>query len=310
MNATSPISLPLYDFNIDSSTNVFEGYSSSMSLLSLPARGTLYSSSMEAISSLPPSGLPIVNSTFFFEPIPGEFASEPYATLVFSLQNSYGTLRPKTVSIFVDWVNHVPIVHDRNYTLSTSEVKTVAIDVVDYDGDKNYTRFVQISPNCRVLTPMENGVLFGFAFAIEYEMSSVEGAEEDVCTVELVVGDSHGGESSPATLRFHVTNLLSLNRTVFEVREGVSSLLDLEFDEEVVVELTRFPTHGELWGNSTLLTYVAEPLYFTSPKIDADGDPIGHEDEGFACRVIHKGLASPSLEAVLVIQNVNSPARY
>ena len=207
MNRMSPLSIPLYDFNVDSHSNLFEGYSSEMRLMSLPQKGTLYSSAMSPIVSLPPTGLVILNSTFFFLPNPGEFGSDIYATLVFSLQNSYGTLSPKSVSIIVDWVNSDPIVADHNYTLSTTEIKHVVIDVVDHDGDKNYTRFVQISPNCRLLTPLHNDLLYDFAFDMEYVGGA--GGSEDDCVIEYLVGDSHGGKSAPANLRFHVTNTLS-----------------------------------------------------------------------------------------------------
>ena len=306
MNRMSPLSIPLYDFNVDSHSNLFEGYSSEMRLMSLPQKGTLYSSAMSPIVSLPPTGLVILNSTFFFLPNPGEFGSDIYATLVFSLQNSYGTLSPKSVSIIVDWVNSNPIVADHNYTLSTTEIKHVVIDVVDHDGDKNYTRFVQISPNCRLLTPLHNDLLYDFAFDMEYVGGA--GGSEDDCAIEYLVGDSHGGKSAPANLRFHVTNTLSIQQTTFEVEEGMTSEIDLRLDD-VFVDLVTLPSHGLLSGNSSLLLYSAEEFYFTSPKIDADGNPIGHEDEGFACTVVHKGLSSPLFHLTLVILNVNSPPR-
>lgn len=307
MNQLSPLSIPLYDFNVDSQSNLFDGYFSEMRLVALPQKGILYSSSMEPIVSLPPTGLLILNSTFFFLPDPGDFGSDIYASMVFSLQNSYGTLSPKSVSIIVDWVNSDPIVSNHNYTLSTTETKHVVIDVIDHDGDKNYTRFLQISPNCCLLTPLHNDLLYDFTFDVEYA-GGAEGSEDD-CIIEYLVGDAHGGESSPAILHFHVTNTLSLPQTIFEVKEGITSIMDLHLEEDVIVHLVTLPSHGLLSGNSSLLSYVAEDFYFTSPRVDADGYAIGHDDESFACTLIHKGLSSPLFHLTLIILNVNSPPR-
>ena len=117
MNSIFPVEIIVYDYNSIVSGN--ESDNIEVYLISLPHRGFLYSSTMSIIQSLPSSGLLLSNTTLFYEPISGEFNTSVYTDIKVKVKNPYGISNPKTLSIYVDWINSPPITQDLSFHMNT-----------------------------------------------------------------------------------------------------------------------------------------------------------------------------------------------
>lgn len=78
MNSRFRIDIPIHDYNLNSHTNLVSGYSITVKLMSLPHRGQLYLHSLSKLTSLPPDGLVLTNTTLFYQAPVGEFSETPY----------------------------------------------------------------------------------------------------------------------------------------------------------------------------------------------------------------------------------------
>ena len=223
MDSLFPISIPIYDYNIESSTNLLSDYFQAVRLLSLPSMGELFTSDLTMITEIPEGGLFLVNTTLFYQPplgffhvsLPYGFHSSDFITIIMSsctsltlqLINSYGTSTPKELDIFVDWINHPPSVISANYTFASTDLHETLLEIVDSDGDKNYTHILSVSPLCQILDLPENHILPAqFQYTVQYigQFNSKEIMDEAVCDVLLQVVDSGGLQSEIAVIHYTI----------------------------------------------------------------------------------------------------------
>ena len=77
MDSRIRIVIPVHDYNLNSNTNLVPDYFVTVKLMSLPVIGQLFSSSMTPITSVPPAGILLSNTTLFYQPPPGAFSDSP-----------------------------------------------------------------------------------------------------------------------------------------------------------------------------------------------------------------------------------------
>ena len=83
MNTRFPITIPIYDYNLHSSTNLIPNYFISITLLSLPTVGVLYTDALSPLNSLPAEGLLLTNVSLYYQPPQGFYHNSiPYVYLL------------------------------------------------------------------------------------------------------------------------------------------------------------------------------------------------------------------------------------
>ena len=83
MNTRFPSIIPIYDYNLQSSTNLIPNYFTSMTLLSLPIIGTLYTDIHFPLYSIPEEGLLLTNVSLYYQPPQGFYHNSiPYVYLI------------------------------------------------------------------------------------------------------------------------------------------------------------------------------------------------------------------------------------
>lgn len=333
MDSRFPIAIPIYDYNIESSTNLRSDYFQAVRLLSLPSVGDLFTSDLTMITEIPEGGLFLVNSTLFYQPPLGFFhASLPYVfiisipiimpsctSLTLQLINSYGTSTPKELNIFVDWVNHPPSVISANYTFASTDLHETLLEIVDSDGDKNYTHILSVSPSCQILYLPEDSILPSrFQYTIQYigQFNSTEIMDEGICDVLLQVVDSGGLQSEIAVIHYTIVNTLLPSTTIIQVWENQPTRIHLHLhlnasthqsfsSSELSFALVQGPRHGRM-SSSYPFTYVPDVDYFSDPAMDYWGNPIGNENDTFSLYAIHRGLRSVLITIEIIVKNINT----
>lgn len=296
MNTRFLLTLQIYDHNVNTQTNLIDGYSVSIRITSLPHRGTLYSSSMEPITTLPPSGR-VCNTTLYFQPVEGEYSLSTYTQFNCTLENYYGISNPITLSIFVDWVNSAPIVPSKHFQLSTHESLVVDVDVIDMDNDKNYTRILSVSPACSI----PQSLFYNFSFPITFVGGN------STCFVELVVGDSHGLESNQTVFSFTVINQIEPLFAVLDVDQGTNTSFSLtSISTDYIIDNNT--NYGSVQvNNQSSLLYMADPFYFSQPSHSIHGKELHNPDQFMQYRFLHKGIPSPVYALQIRIHHINTP---
>lgn len=302
MNTRFPLSISIYDHNVNTQTNIGDGYGVSLRILSLPHRGTLYSSSMQPITILPPSGL-LNTGSLYYEPIHGEHSEEVYTQFNVTVENMYGVSNPKALSIFVDWVNSAPVVPPKSFMLTTHQPLTVELEVVDVDDDKNYTRVVSHSPSCMLLQPT---LTYNFSLTLQF----VGG--DNACTVELVVGDSHGLESNLTMYTFTVSNQIQPMFTSIHVNQGLNTtIIPVEGIPDLVYDILNNTQYGTMQvSQNASLIYYADPYFFSEPSETIYGMPLNNSDPIITYQLTHKGIQSPIFYLTIIVHHVNTPPSY
>lgn len=305
MNTRFVLPITIYDHNINTQTNLINGYSSSLILLSLPHKGFLFRSNLDPITEIPSSGLLLDNTTLYYEPISDEFSESVYTTINVTLENSYGRSHVKRISIFVDWVNSPPIILNKTLTLSTHQSLTIPIDVIDVDNDTVYTRVLSVSPSCSLNHPLIIQELF---ITIQYEGRSIP-ALNDTCSILFVVGDLHGLESAPGEYTFIITNQLQPSVTSVHINQGDNrTVLQSDFNTTFVV--LNNTQKGMIVPTNNTLFYYSDPSFFSDPSTDIHGNALNNPHQHVEYSILHKGILSPVYSLQLIIHHINTPPKY
>ena len=143
------------------------------------------------------------------------------------------------------------MVHDAHYTFTTAEQCLTTLTIDDEDGDKDYTRIVDVSPHCRIVDLPANRTFHAFRFLVEY-LGNDQIRSSDSCVIRLVVGDTHNAESTEATITYNITNALLPASSIHFVEQGRSSPVAVRMqyrgemidDDAVRLELLSVPLHG------------------------------------------------------------------
>lgn len=304
MNTRFAIPITIYDHNINTQTNLFNGYSSSLILLSLPHKGSLFRSNLDPITEIPSSGLLLDNTTLFYEPISDEYSESTYTTINVTLENDYGRSHVKRISIFVDWVNSPPIVLNKTLTLSTHKSLTIPIDVIDADNDTVYTRVLSVSPSCSLA---HSFVMQGLFITVQYEGRDTPSLN-DTCNILFVVGDSHGLESAPGEYTFIVTNQLQPSVTSIHINQGENkTILQNDFNSTFVV--LNNTQKGIIVPTNNTLFYYSDSSFFSDPSTDIHGNALNNPHQQVDYAILHKGILSPSFSLQLIIHHINTPPK-
>ena len=305
MNSVFPVEIIVYDYNSIVSGN--ESDDIEVYLISLPHRGFLYSSTMSIIQSLPSSGLLLSNTTLFYEPISGEFNTSVYTDIKVKVKNPYGISNPKTLSIYVDWINSPPITQDLSFHMNTHEVFSIDIDIIDVDNDKNYTQILFISPECSILTP---SLFYSFTLSIQY-IGGYDTQSNNTCIVQFVVGDSHGLESNLTTYTFFITNEIQPITFSFIVNQGENSTISpISNYSDCILQVITSPTHGQMIVQNKSFLYLADSWYFSSPSTTIYHQDLHNPHESCSFIILHKGITSLPFTIQLIIQHINTLPMY
>ena len=226
-------------------------------------------------------------------------------------------------------MNHPPVVHDAHYAFTTTEQFLTTLRIDDEDGDKEYTRIIDVSSYCRVVDLPANKTFYAFHFRVEY-LGGTQVQSSDSCAIHLVVGDTHGAESSEAVITYNITNALLPVSPFLIVEQGLPSPVevsmqhggDLVNDQFVRLEVLSVPLHGvvnvtgdivndmvnKTMNNQTtpLILYTSQPLYFSDPSTDINGNDLGMENDTLLLSCIHRSLRSPPFTITLIIRHRNT----
>ena len=270
------------------------------------------------------------------------FPHARFTNLTVVLSSPYGTSSVKTLRIFVEWMNHPPVVHNAHHAFTTAEQYLTTLRIDDEDGDKDYTRIIDVSSHCRVVDLPANNTIHAFGFRVEYLGGSRE-QSSDSCTIRLVVGDTHGAESREAVITYNITNALLPASSFVFVEQGIPSPVDVQMQyrgswiekDSVRLEVLSVPFHGIVSGvvsstvngtvndtaiaksdgmhalaitsnTTTPILYTSQPLYFSDPSTDINGNDLGMENDTLLLACIHRSLRSPPFPITLIIRHRNS----
>ena len=333
MNTRFPITVPIYDYNLHSSTNLLPNYFSSVKLFSLPTVGMLYSDFHSPLNLLPEEGLLLTNINLYYQPPQGFYHSSiPYViycliviirctNLTLQLSNPYGSSNRKQLDIFVDWINHSPIVSNSTFSFSATDVHHTVLTIQDEDGDKAFTKILNISNECQIANLPADGILMSsFQYDIFFTgMTNHSFLVESVtCQVLLIVVDSGGLQSNIAQIQYSITNDVIPRTSVIQVWENQPAFIEIELqtlDHRILqpgiqdIQVVQSPTHGII--NTTYpFRYQPDQFYFSNPGFNHWGDLIGMENDTLVVQSVYEGLKSSPFLITIIISNINNPPKY
>ena len=311
MNSIFPIELSIQDYNLDTNTNLVDNYTMQIILRSIPHKGQLYFSTMQPIESCPSEGIVLNFTTLYYQPEYNEYNTTEYSNFTVQVENPYGISNPITISIFVNWVNQPPVTWDCWFNITTDAPSTVDIEMIDIDGDAAYTRFLSISPLCSVSDLSSDLILNKTQFEVWFIGNSMQ---SDNCSVQFVVGDSHGLESNVTTYWFTAVNTLSPQFSMLSVNQFETTNLcgggvttnGTDLTSEVELQIVAMPRFGTIEKVDIGLQYCSHEFYFSSPSQTIYGKNIGNPMDSIEYVIVHKGIASPSFTLHIDIVHNNT----
>ena len=311
MNPIFPIEISIQDYNLETSTNLVDNYTVQLILLSLPHRGQLYFSSMQPIVMCPPEGIVLNSTTLYYQPEFNEFSESEYSNITLQVENPFGLSNPKSISIFVEWVNQPPVTWDCWFNITTDAPHSVEIDMLDVDGDAAYTRFVSISPTCAVSDLSSDLILNKTQFEVWFIGDS---AQSSNCSIQFVVGDSHGLESNITTYWFTAINTLFPELSEISVNQSETTNVSLPILStngtlmtlEVELQIVAMPRFGTIESVNGALQYCSQEFYFSSPSTTIYGKSLENPMDSIEYVIIHKSISSPPYKLNINIVHQNT----
>ena len=311
MNTLFPIQLSIRDYNMETNTNLIDNYTVYLILLSVPHQGQLYLSTMQPIYSCPTEGIILNTTTLYFQPELNEFSETEYANLTVQVVNNYGASNPKSISIFVDWVNQPLITWDCWFNITTDSPSLIEIEMLDIDGDATYTRFISISPSCSISDLTDTLILYKMQFEVWFLGDS---SQSNGCRIQFVAGDSHGLESNITTYWLHAVNDLYPEFSQITVNQNELTNISLSIlssnhtlmTSEVELQLVTMPRFGEIEVLKNWLQYRSQEYYFSSPSSTIYGKSLENSMDWIEYIIIHKSISSPIYKLSIDILHKNT----